>query len=490
MSSKSLSIGRRESLRAAWDGREELPPPSTGPHSGPFGIDYLSSPLFKVASGKRDRKRKVVFDPNEKLRNQSKKRRVNDPEPHLKAPAEVESDVLHNLERKWNCILLFEVARAKGEATHALADELGEQWLGVGGRTVRNWSKRVEKTGSLLREPGSGAPNTVSNRPDILEFFEKKALEWEYEFTFEAMTEAVREKFDVGSTTTVKSIMDHLEWRKTRRVIRPFLTLDHMKERLLWSSEWINFDFFGGSTALIAVDESCFYGFESRGKICYCPPGVNPEPLYALSKTQIPWCMFFGAVSPPRPEYNLDGKIGCWHVGEEKTALRTSKFHEKGEVYWVNVNMDGDVFVELCKTKLIPAIVEKCQWAKEAIVQLDSAGGHRIKSTIEILNEYGKKQKPPICFRTQPTRSPDTNALDLGIWHSMKSRVHKVRYDRNAEESMNQRIINAVDEMWDNYPGTEKLTAIFQTLLAVHSEIIAANGGNSFKQPRKMHNDD
>lgn len=215
MSSKSLSIGRRESLRAAWEGREELPPPSTGPHSGPFGIDYLSSPLFKVASGKRDRKRKVVFDPNEKLRNQSKKRRVNDPEPHLKAPAEVQSDVLHNLERKWNCILLFEVARAKGEATHALADELGEQWLGVGGRTVRNWSKRVEKTGSLLREPGSGAPNTVSNRPDILEFFEKKALEWEYEFTFEAMTEAVREKFDVGSTTTVKSIMDHRrQWRK------------------------------------------------------------------------------------------------------------------------------------------------------------------------------------------------------------------------------------------------------------------------------------
>ena len=489
---RSLSHGWRESLEAAVEGRFDLPtPPSTGPRKGDFGIDYEKSRLFQIASQKRERKRKVVFDMAESLRNQSKKRRVSDPEPHVKAVrAEVVPEELFDLERKWNCVRVYDVARATGEATHQFANEAGNYWMGVGGRIVRKWSTRVAETGSLLRQPGSGAPTTVSERPDILEFFEEKAVEWEYEFTFEAMAEALKEKYEVGCTSTVKAIMDHLEWRKTRRVIRPFLTPEHMAERLHWATEWINFDYVGGETALVAIDESCFYGFESRGKVCYCPPGVDPEPLYALSKTQIPWCMFFGAVSPPRPEHGFDGKIGCWHVGQEKTALRTSKFHEKGEVYWVNINMDGDVFVTLCKEKLIPAIAAKCQWAAAVVVQLDSAGGHRIKSTLDILNEEGRKQTPPIQFRTQPTRSPDTNALDLGIWRSMKSRVTTVKYARHAEESTNQRIINAVTEMWMNYPGTEKLSAIFLTLTAIYAEIIAAKGGNSFKQPRKLSKDE
>lgn len=358
--------------------------------------------------------------------------------------------------------------------------------MGVDGRTVRNWSARVEETGSLLRLPGSGAPKTVSNRADILDFFEEQALDWEYEFTFEAMAEALKENCDgAGSTSTVRAIMVHLEYRKTRRVIRPFLTPDHMKERFDWATEWRDFDYFGCNTAIVAVDESCFYGFESRGNICYCPPGVDPEPLYALSKTQIPWCMFFGAVAPPRPEFGFDGKVGLWHIGEEKSALRNSKFHEKGEVYWVNVNMDGDVFMALCKTKLLPRIQQTCSWADEVIVQMDSAGGHRINESIDYLNGLGTKMKPPVRFRTQPTRSPDTNPLDLGIWNSMKSRVQKVKYDRSAKESVTQRIINAVEDMWEDYPS-EKLMCIYGTLRAIHQQILNSKGGNSFKPPRKL----
>jgi transposase len=423
---------------------------------------------------------------DETLRDQSKRRRAEISTDHSAQACLPIPEELIQLERKWNAVLEYSLAQCAGLATHAMADEIGRRWLDVQGRTVRNWRAQVENVGSLLRLPGSGAPSTVTNRQDITDFFEEQALEWEYEFTYEAMAQAIKEKFDgVGSTGTVTAILNHLDWRRTRRIIRPFLTPEHMKRRLDWAKEWITFDYFGGPDGLVHIDEKCFYAFKQRGRICYCPPGVDPEPLYALSKTQIPWCMFFGAVSPPRPEFNFDGKIGLWHVGVEKTALRNSKYHDKGEVYWTNINMDGEVFMRMGKDYLIPAIVEKCQWAAKVTVQLDSAGGHRIGESIEYLNGLGAKCKPAIKFRLQPCRGPDTNTLDLGIWNSLSSRVARVKYDRSAEASMNQRIIDSVTATWDEYPGEEKLTAIFQSLQAVYREIIATNGGNSFKQPRK-----
>jgi hypothetical protein len=56
-----------------------------------------------------------------------------------------------------------------------------------------------------------------------------------------------------------------------------------------------------------------------------------------------------------------------------------------------------------------------------------------------------------ISFVTQPTRSPDLNVLDLGIWNSLQSGVPTIKYDKAAEEPMNQRIIEKVEHMWDNY---------------------------------------
>jgi hypothetical protein len=132
------------------------------------------------------------------------------------------------------------------------------------------------------------------------------------------------------------------------------------------------------------LDEKCFYAFDARGKIVYLPPGVDPKPMYALSKTQIPWAMFLGIVGAPRLDRGFDGKIGLFHVGEPKIAERNSKFHEKGEEYWVNINMDGDVFMSMVETQVIPAALKKCPWAKKIILQIDSAGGHRIKESWNI----------------------------------------------------------------------------------------------------------
>jgi transposase len=403
----------------------------------------------------------------------------------VEAETVLTSTSIHDVERRWKALLEYQVAKLQGRATHVLCDELAAKYGFKSGRTIRNLPQRLDERGTLSRKPGSGAPRIVSGNVDILEFFASKAVEWEYTFTYEAMVIALQEQFGVGSTTSVKNIMDHLEYTKKLRIIRPFLNLDHMKVRLDWANEWVQWNFFDENTVVVHIDEKCFYAFQTRGKVMYCPPGVDPEPFYALSKTQIPWCMFLGAVAAPRLSQGFDGKIGLWHVGVEKEALRRSKFHERGEVYWVNVNMDGDFFVDMVKTLLIPAILEKCSFASKIVVQVDSAGGHRILSSLGLLNEAGRNCMIPIEFKTQPCRSPDTNVLDLGTWKSMQSRVVEVKYDKSAEEDMNQRIINAVQDMWATYPS-EKLTDIFHTLKAVLTAIKSANGGNSFKQPRKI----
>ena len=198
--------------------------------------------------------------------------------------------------------------------------------------------------------------------------------------------------------------------------------------------------------------------------------------------------MFLGAVAAPRPSKGFDGKIGLFHVGEAYTAQRRSKYHERGEEYMVNINMDGDVFMDMMENEVVPAILKKCKWAKRVIVQFDSAGGHRVAESVDYLNAVGATKKPQILFITQPSRSPDVNVLDLGIWRSMSSRVTTVKYDRSSSLSMDQRIINAVEEMWKEY-DPNVLHNIFVTLKLILYAIRDNNGGNNFKLPHRPNED-
>jgi len=52
--------------------------------------------------------------------------------------------------------------------------------------------------------------------------------------------------------------------------------------------------------------------------------------------------------------------------------------------------------MKMIEEKVIPAVLKKCPWAKKVIIQIDSAGGHRIKESVDYLNGLGKKTKVPI----------------------------------------------------------------------------------------------
>src|SRR3546814_9113581 len=101
--------------------------------------------------------------------------------------------------------------------------------------------------------------------------------------------------------------------------------------------------------------------------------------------------------------------------------------------------MNGEFFLEMVETKLIPAITSLCPWAKKAIVQLDSAGGHSVKVNISELNKLGEETTPSIKFLTQPTRSPDCNVLDLGIWNSLQLGVPEIKYEWDSEIPIQQK---------------------------------------------------
>ena len=131
---------------------------------------------------------------------------------------------IETLESKWLAVLEFRHLQDLDLSTNEAVDEIGERFNVGTGRNVRLLSQYVEDRGTLVRRVGSGAPRSVTNRPDIIEFFNEKAKSFEYVFTYEVMANAIIDKFGVGSTGTVKSLMDLLEYTKTRRVIRPFLT--------------------------------------------------------------------------------------------------------------------------------------------------------------------------------------------------------------------------------------------------------------------------
>jgi hypothetical protein len=195
--------------------------------------------------------------------------------------------------------------------------------------------------------------------------------------------------------------------------------------------------------------------------------------------------MYLGAVAKPRPEHGFDGKIGLWVIGEEVTAKRSSKYYDKGDVHVVNITMDTDKFIEMCKKDVIPSILKKVTWKHRLVrVQLDNAGGHGVKRSIDELNAYCKEKKYKIEFFTQPARSPDVNALDLGIWNSMQRQVDWVKYDTQAETSMADRIMANVLSMWESYES-QALINIFELLPRIMQCIIDENGGNGYRLPRK-----
>ena len=156
--------------------------------------------------------------------------------------------------------------------------------------------------------------------------------------------------------------------------------------------------------------------------------------------------------------------------------------------------MNGKMFVEMMKEKVFPAALAAVgSWADKIVMQIDSAGGHGIKTSLPELEkereqtwkdeETGVERKVVVEVVTQPTRSPDLNVLDLGAWNSLQTAVEseKLVGDGKAENQKSfHYIIDLVKRTWEKWESEEKLKALFDTLEENMKKIVECGGDNRY----------
>ena len=105
---------------------------------------------------------------------------------------------------------------------------------------------------------------------------------------------------------------------------------------------------------------------------------------------------------------------------------------------------------------------------------LDSAGGH---GTNEAITKYKAdlERDFKIILVHQIPQSPDTNALDLGIWMSLQSAVEKShRLMRGDPEALHQTVL----KVWDEVASEEAFVKVFDRLKKNYALIKKNGGGN------------
>ena len=106
-------------------------------------------------------------------------------------------------------------------------------------------------------------------------------------------------------------------------------------------------------------------------------------------------------------------------------------------------------------------------------LQFDNAGGHGSRAVIKEYEEL-MKTKYAIDIKWQPPNSPDSNALDLGVWMSLQSDVSKLsRGTRTHSEALNTRVM----ESWREYDG-DRMLPVFERIKDVAKAAIATGGDN------------
>ncbi len=109
-------------------------------------------------------------------------------------------------------------------------------------------------------------------------------------------------------------------------------------------------------------------------------------------------------------------------VCSEKMTKRKSKYSARGEMIYEPATMTKSLFKEYVIQYLIPDAIRIGQKlsVKKIVIQMDQAGGHgggkgNMKMILDEFNQIGSSCSPEMKFIVQPSKSPDFNALDLGM---------------------------------------------------------------------------
>ncbi len=368
---------------------------------------------------------------------------------------------------------------------------------GISLSTLLRLIRKIDSGKPPVRKEGSGLHCDYDNENDINEYMMVKARGCKYIFSIREMSEWVKERFGRGTVYIVRKIMKKYNWRRSQQIIKPILSSSHRSDRLTWSlrhlyrGEGLQSVFGDNDTCYIHVDEKWFYLFRLHQNL-WLPRGVTrydeDAVCRASSKTNVPKVMFIAALGCPRKDRMFNGDIGIWPITYTRTAKTNSSYHKKGDKYEDFATINGKKFVEIMKEKVIPAAVSKVgHWAKNIIIQIDSAGGHKVKTSTKELTFLHESGVQVQCI-TQPTRSPDLNVLDLGAWHSIQVAFDKFKRDSRHHLGLHipqkkiHEIIDLVQGTWAEWAANEERTAkLFGDVIGVMKEIIRLRGDNNFE---------
>jgi hypothetical protein len=263
-----------------------------------------------------------------------------------------------------------------------------------------------------------------------------------------------------------------------RRWIKPAVTFEQRWNRLNFVVNQVDDRCMRYPSAFntIHVDETWFYLMSDGEHARYFPGEVVDSAPTVQHKSHIPKVMAIVANARPDPNHEFDGKIGIWRICSEKVAEKSSRHHQKGDRYQVDVTIDSAWYRGWYLDCLLPAIKQKMPWMRnrEIVVQQDGARPHTGKGNLDALQEAGNDGRWSINLITQPAQSPDLNINDLGFFRSLKTRVLQMRF------STIEGMMKVVYDEYERY-DTETLERVWQCLFVVYNKVLEELGGNGYK---------
>lgn len=339
---------------------------------------------------------------------------------------------------------------------------------------------------------GRSSKLTPELRTEYLRIFQEYANAWMR--VSERMLRA--ELIAAGHTLSRSTIHAHLKIlnaKKKNLRIKPQLTLIHMEDRLRFILDAgdrghglnrVN-HFYKDQFDTVHVDESWFYLERITNEIWVIDGIVVPDAPSTHHKSHIDKVMFLVAMARPRTfadGTSFDGKVGIWDLTEMVAAQRNSKNRPAGTMELKSKNMDADFYYHLFTKDggVFQSIKEKMPWLSDKIVyiQQDGAKPHSGHGVIERLQTAGSVNGWRFRMKTQPAQSPDLNILDLGFFHSLKTRAaHMKVVAKNKTQ-----LVAKIKLAYQQYPA-ETLDHIWASLFAVYNCILQCNGDNQYSLP-------
>eukprot|EP00977_Amphora_coffeiformis_P001349 scaffold283_cov186-Amphora_coffeaeformis.AAC.7 len=275
--------------------------------------------------------------------------------------------------------------------------------------------------------------------------------------------------------------------------LKPLLTEADKVSRVLYCAERIREDETGsfvydGAYEEIHVDEKWFYITPQSQKVYLTLKELEEDIPHrtCMHKSHILKVMFLCAVA--RPRFNeegvciFDGKIGIWPFTERRQAERNSVNRPRGTWETHCVPVTKALYTDFICNKVIPSATSK--WPRDRssrtqliAIQQDNPNTHMGNTDPQWLLAKDSDPRFKFYLGEQPTRSPDTNILDLGFFRSLECATWKLKRASNIDG-----LIANVEEAWNEYEP-ELLNKIWLSHQACLNAILECHGNNDYKLP-------